>query len=190
MNGRLLLCCKCYAVAIERAESMTTDSKCESILSLKKKYGETLDKLGKWYMKEAQSCLQKAGERFPKEEFQEFESFYKESLSCFESGMSKFKSVDDKAGNAKVMLNIGRLHCLKAKELCSRTARNEFSKDERFFFEQAIICFKKAFKILKQGKSFEEILELINFNIAETYFEMYKQLQDHPPLSACAQEEV
>lgn len=58
MNGRLLLCCKCYAVAIERAESMTTDSKCESILSLIKKYGKKLDDLGKWYMKKAESLLQ------------------------------------------------------------------------------------------------------------------------------------
>lgn len=67
-----------------------------------------------------------------------------------------------------------------------------FAKIEASFFYvfQAIICFKKAFEILKHGKSFKEIWELINFNIAETYFEMDKQLQDHPPLSACAQEEV
>lgn len=61
MKGRLLLCCQCYSVAIETAQSITTDSKCEPVLSLTKRHGNILNELGVWYMNQAQCLLQKAG---------------------------------------------------------------------------------------------------------------------------------
>lgn len=61
MKGRLLLCCKCYAVAIDTAQAINTDPRCEPILSLAKRHGNILNELGVWYMNQAQALLQKQG---------------------------------------------------------------------------------------------------------------------------------
>ena len=61
MKGRLLLCCQCYSVALETAETITTDPKCEPVFSLSKRHGNILNELGVWYMNQAQSLLQKTG---------------------------------------------------------------------------------------------------------------------------------
>ncbi|CAG2186347.1 unnamed protein product [Mytilus edulis] len=189
MKGRLLLCCQCYSVAIETAQSITTDSKCEPVLSLTKRHGNILNELGVWYMNQAQCLLQKADGIFPKGEF---ESLCEESCACLKKGMSKFQAVGDKANKALLMSNKGRLYRVKAQEQSqkSRTAGKEFSTEERNSCKLAISCYQKALEILKHRESFQEIWDSICWELSTTFFNMAILLQDYAPLSSTSQEEV
>ena len=189
MKGRLLLCCKCYAVAIDTAQAINTDPKCEPTLSLAKRHGNILNELGVWYMNQAQTLLEKQDGIFPKGEF---ESLCEESALCLKKGMSRFQSVGDKANKALLLSNKGRLFRVKAQEQSQslRASGKEFSKEERNSYKQSMDCYQKALDILKHRDAYTDIWDSISWELSTTYFNMAMLLQDYAPLTRSSQEEV
>lgn len=181
----LQACVKCY----DRALGLVSKKNGLVFLSLMKRKGNALNELGVCYMHRAQTLLE--SEDFGAQPSDEMQGLWLKGRERFTLGLEVFEEVEDKANQALLHCNYGRLMRLCATtytRIAMKTEKQEFTPNERYYFRLAIDEYKKALKLGNQG--FKEIVESIRWELSSTYFSMASLLQDYAPLSTATKEEI
>ncbi|XP_038070615.1 erythroid differentiation-related factor 1-like [Patiria miniata] len=173
---------QCYMLAL----SESSDRGDDYVTALTRKQGNAHNELGVYYMNQALVLRNNEGS------LQSEQDLWRKSLRCFESGIEIFESVKDGANIALLLCNMGKLMRLCAfsfgeSEFCSGS---EMSQQERSYYYKAIDYYQRALRQLGQRKKNPYLWESVTWELSSTYFAMATILQDHPPLSSMAQEQV
>ncbi|KAJ8317595.1 hypothetical protein KUTeg_005499 [Tegillarca granosa] len=190
MEKNLECCCQCYHKAISICQSLHTNIKYDTSLSLQKRLGNMKNELGVWYMNQAQKSLQSDDGPFPTKKM---DYLIEKSMGCFDNGISIFEKTSDLANQALLHSNIGRLMRLTAQSHTQNSVDKEnpeFTSLEREYYIKAIDCYLKALSILKPKGKYTEIEEAICWELSTTYFNMAVLLQDHAPLSISSKNQI
>ncbi|XP_046542341.1 erythroid differentiation-related factor 1-like [Haliotis rubra] len=191
MEQNLVHSSRCYELAYQ----IGTKVKCskDTRVSLSKRHGNSLNELGVWYMNQAQVFLQ-SGAIEPSSKMKEL---WEKSQQCFTSGITAFSNIHDKANQALLMSNSGRLMRLCAQCYTQQTmqqSRPEFSLQEKQYYSKAVDCYQNALTVLGPGEKtpndLREIREAVKWDLSTTYFNMAMLLQDYPPHTSQTQEEI
>ncbi|XP_071089090.1 erythroid differentiation-related factor 1-like isoform X2 [Haliotis cracherodii] len=191
MEQNLVHSSRCYELAYQ----IGTKVKCskDTRVSLSKRHGNSLNELGVWYMNQAQVFLQ-SGAIEPSDKMKEL---WEKSQTCFSSGILAFSNIHDKANQALLLSNSGRLMRLCAQcytQQAMQQARPEFSLQEKHYYSKAVDYYQNALIVLGPGErtpnELRDIREAVKWDLSTTYFNMAMLLQDYPPHSSQTQEEV
>ncbi|XP_022080799.1 erythroid differentiation-related factor 1-like [Acanthaster planci] len=173
---------QCYTLALSEGTGRGDDY----LTALRRKQGNAHNELGVCYMNQALAMRNEEGT------FQEEQDLWYKSLRCFESGIKIFESVKDTANISLLLCNVGKLMRLCAFS-CGESElykRSEMRQQERYYYNKAVDYYQRALTRLGQRKKNPSLWESVTWELSSTYFAMATILQDHPPLSSMAQEQI
>ncbi|XP_072028508.1 erythroid differentiation-related factor 1-like [Amphiura filiformis] len=123
----------------------------------------------------------------------EEQELWKKSYQSFESGLLAFEEVNDPANIALLYCNLGQLMrvCAHAYAAYNNGENGgEFTHQEKHYYNQATDYYHKALCKIEQRRKHKALWDSVSWELSTTYFTMATLLQDHPPLSRMAHEQV
>ena len=120
------------------------------------------------------------------------EKYWKSSYACLTDGLACFDVCGDIRNKALVSANLGRLMRQCAAVFSTRAANEheEFSQQEKVYYDKAISYYQSALQILKNRNHYTEIWASIENDLSGVCFIYGTMLQDRAPLSRLSTQEV
>ena len=120
------------------------------------------------------------------------EKYWKSSYSCLTDGLACFDVCNDIRNKALVSANLGRLmrQCAAVFSTQAAGQHEEFSQQEKVYYDKAISYYQSALQILKNRNSHNNIWASIQNDLSGVCFIYGTMLQDRAPLSRLSVQEV
>ena len=120
------------------------------------------------------------------------EKYWKSSYSCLTDGLACFDVCNDIRNKALVSANLGRLmrQCAAVFSTQAASQHEEFSQQEKVYYDKAISYYQSALQILKNRNSHNDIWASIQNDLSGVCFIYGTMLQDRAPLSRLSIQEV
>lgn len=157
----------------------------QTAMLLSRRLGNVCNELGVMYMNQAAKLCEEKDIGF-----QGAEELWQRSAEVLNRGIENFVRVKDMANVALLHSNTGRLLRLCAFYCVSKTGPRQFTKHERYYYDQAVKEYQKALEVLKSRKRNMEIWDLVVWEYGTTLYTIASLLQDHPPLNITAGEDL
>ena len=120
------------------------------------------------------------------------EKYWKNSYSCLTDGLACFDVCSDIHNKALVSANLGRLmrQCAAVFSTRATNQLEEFSQQEKVYYDKAISYYQSALQILKNRNNHPEIWASIENDLSGVCFIYASMMQDRAPLSRLSTQEV
>jgi len=120
------------------------------------------------------------------------EKYWKSSYSCLTDGLACFDVCDDIPNRALVSANLGRLmrQCAAVFSALAGDQNEEFSQQEKVYYDKSISYYQSALQILKNRHSHTVIWSSIQHDLSGVCYSYGSLLQDRAPLLRLSTQEV
>ena len=120
------------------------------------------------------------------------EKYWKSSYSCLTDGLACFDVCNDIPNRALVSANLGRLlrQCAAVFSSLATDQNEEFSQQEKVYYDKALSYYQSALQILKNRHSHTDIWSSIQYDFSGVCYAYGSLLQDRAPLLRLSTQEV
>jgi len=178
-------------------ENIANESESSLWFSLNRKLGHVANEQGAIRLDAAIQLLKLSNEDCCNIEKEK--AIWKISYNYFEMALKCFVDVGDNTNQALVLSNLGRLMRVCAQST-AQSESEQFTSHEQQLYDSAIEYYKKAIVLQKQvpknrktsqaDKHTPSISDNLSWELSVTYFTLAQRLQDHPPLTIKARDEI
>ncbi|XP_052773839.1 erythroid differentiation-related factor 1-like isoform X1 [Mya arenaria] len=178
-------CVQCYKMAVQLCNKKNK----HVFEPLVKREGNAYNELGVCLMQQAQNALESSD--LQEKSLTGMQTTWDQASQALKEGIGVFECIEDKANQALLHCNLGRLMRLIAQTYTNTVQignKQEFTPLEREYYNKAINSYKTALQLGNQG--FKHLVESVRWELSTTYFNMAALLQDYAPLTSVRQEEV
>ncbi|XP_065882878.1 erythroid differentiation-related factor 1-like isoform X3 [Dysidea avara] len=153
--------------------------------TMQQRLGNAWNELGVYYMK-ATFVMDYA------KDVKLVEKYWKSSYSCLTDGLACFDVCNDIPNRALVSANLGRLmrQCAAVFSSLATDQNEEFSQQEKVYYDKAISYYQSALQILKNRHSHTDIWSSIQYDLSGVCYAYGSLLQDRAPLLRLSTQEV